>query len=84
MYDYTICRHADEEIFVKQCIAMEKNISGIVKDKLLIDVDESKIQIYTLKGKEIIIHNSYYIDAVYVKSEIDLAPYFSEKTNKMK
>ena len=46
------------------------------KSDLLIDVDGSKTQIYTLHGKKITVHNSYYIGAVYVNSEIELTQYF--------
>ena len=76
MYEYNICNQADEEIFIKQCTALENKIPNIKKDKLLIDVDESKIQKYLLDGKEINVCNSNYTNDVYVKSEIDLMPYF--------
>lgn len=77
-YDYTICTEPDKEIFVKQCRALEKHIPNIIKDKLLKDVDESETQIYFYKDKEILVHNSYYIGAVYIESEIDLDQFFNE------
>lgn len=76
MYEYNICNQADEEIFIRQCNALENKIPNIKKDELLIDVDESKIQKYLLDGKEINVCNSNYMNEVYVKSEIDLMPYF--------
>lgn len=77
MFEYNICNEADEEIFVKQCEALENRILNIKKDKLLIDVDESKIQRYLLNDKIILVYNSNYLNSVYVKSEIDLIQYFN-------
>lgn len=77
-YDYTICTEPDKEIFVKQCRALEKHIPNITKDMLLKDVDESETQIYFYNDKEILVHNSYYIGAVYIESEIDLAQFFNK------
>lgn len=77
MFRYTICNQADGEIFEKQCSALEKNIPNIRKSESLTDVDESQIQEYRLAGKKIKVVNSYYTNEVYVKSEIDLIPYFN-------
>lgn len=75
-YKYNICTIADKEIFDKQCAAFEKHIPDIEKSDLLTDVDGSQTQIYTLHGKKITVHNSYYIGAVYVSSETELMQYF--------
>ncbi len=77
MYEYNICNEADEQIFIKQCMAIEKNIPEIKKLEILTDVDESKIQKYLLNGKEIKVYNSYDIDAVYIESEVELTKYFN-------
>lgn len=77
MYEYNICNEADEEIFNKQCKALEKHIPNLVKSDLLIDIDGSKTQLYSLNSKEIIVHNSIYIGAVFVESEIDIRKYFN-------
>ncbi|CAI3206231.1 MULTISPECIES: hypothetical protein [Clostridium] len=77
MYEYNICNQADEEIFLKQCNALENKIPNIKKDKLLIDVDESKIQKYLLDGKEIKVYNSNYINEVFIRSEVELEQYFN-------
>lgn len=76
MYEYSICNQVDEEIFFKQCAALEKNIPNLKKLELLIDVDESKIQKYLLGDKEINVHNSNYENEVYIKSEVELTQYF--------
>jgi len=76
MYEYNICNQADEEMFTKQCAALEKNIPNLRKDKLLIDVDETKIQSYKLGLNNIVVYNDYCIGAVYIRSEIELKQYF--------
>lgn len=77
MYDYTICSEADEEVFKRQCRAFEKRIPNLEKKELLVDVDSSQTQIYFKDGKRIEVHNSYYVGAVFVKSEIDLLQFRS-------
>lgn len=76
MFDYTICNQPDADIFKRQCLALEKHILGLKKEKLLTDVDGSQTQLYSLDEKSITVHNSYYIGAVYIKSEIDLTKFF--------
>lgn len=81
MFDYNICTEADEKIFNKQCKALEKNIPGLKKGELLIDVDSSKIQEYFLYKQRLTVHNSYYIGAVYIKSEFDIDRFFTKTTS---
>lgn len=76
MFDYNICTKADRGIFLKQCKALEEHIPNLTKKELLVDVDSSEIQIYSLYGKKLIVYNSYYIDAVYIKSEFDIEEFF--------
>lgn len=76
-FDYNICNQADEEIFNKQCKALEKHIPNLVKSDMLTDVDGSKIQRYELNGKKIIVYNHFVIDAVFIKSDVDIEQYFS-------
>lgn len=76
MFEYSICNQADNDIFIRQCSALEKRIPDLIKEKFLDDVDGSHTQIYSLNGKKVSVHNSYYIDAVYVQSEIELQQYF--------
>lgn len=79
MIEYNICNQADEAIFNKQCIALEKNIPGIIKKELIIDVDNSKTQEYALGGNKILVVNSNYMNEVYVNSEVKLEQYFNSK-----
>lgn len=75
-YDYNICADFNDEIFQKQCCALEKNIPNIVKGRLLEDIDGSKTQFYHKYGKEILVKNSRYIGAVYIESDIELTQFF--------
>ncbi len=75
-YHYSICTEPDEEIFFKQCKALEKHVPNIRKDSLLDDVDGGKTQIYMCGDSKITVHNSYYIGAVYVNSDIELTQFF--------
>lgn len=77
MFEYSICNQPDGTIFKKQCKALETHIPNIVKGKMLNDVDGSQTQTYSVNGKEITVHNSYYIGAVYVRSEIELTQFFN-------
>ncbi|MCI1269817.1 MAG: hypothetical protein LKG21_07995 [Ruminococcus sp.] len=76
-FDYNICNQADEEIFNKQCKALEKHIPNLIKLDMLTDVDGSKIQRYELNGKKIVVYNHFVIDAVFIKSDVDIEQYFS-------
>ena len=77
-FDVTICSEADKVIFDKQCKALENRIPRIEKGEYVIDVDESEIQHYSLEGKDIAVFNNYFINAVYIKSQIDLLPFFQK------
>ncbi len=76
VFEYGICNIADETIFEKQCRALEKNIPGITKSEMLIDVDGSKIQKYFLETKSIMVINDKFINEVAIKSEIDIDQFF--------
>ena len=76
MFNYNICSEPDEALFVEQCKSLEKHIPGIIKESLLHDVDDSKTQVYSLSNKKILVHNSYYVGAVYIESDVKLESYF--------
>ncbi len=78
MYQYTICNQPDEDIFRRQCEALERKISGIVKVSELTDVDTSKTCIYEKSGARITIKNDCYIGGVFVDSEIELTQFFKD------
>ena len=72
MYSYNIAPVADEQAFLAACRAIEE--AGVVKkkEKLLIDVDGTMIQIYHAAEGRIKVINDQMVDAVYVDSEIGL------------
>ena len=76
MYEYNICTQADQDIFARQCAALETAVSDLSQVNHLEDVDGSETKVYDCHGKRVEVHNDCYVDAVYVKSEIDLEPYF--------
>lgn len=78
MYHYTICNIPDEKLFYKQCAALEKNIPCLERGLLLKDVDGSLTQLYKKEGKEISVHNSEYIGALYIDSEVELTQFFKK------
>ena len=76
VFNYTICNLPDSDIFSRQCRALEKNIPDLKKNDILKDIDGSDIAIYFKDGKKVTVHNSYYIGAVYIQSELDLTTFF--------
>lgn len=76
IFEYMICNIADKEIFEKQCAALEKKYPNLKKEQRLQDADDSEIQIYNLSGKKMRVYNSYYLNEVYVRSDVDLMAFF--------
>lgn len=76
MFRYVVCNQYDVEIFEKQCKALENTIPGIIRQELLHDVDDSKTQIYMLNQNKIYVHNSTYLDEVYIESDVDILQFF--------
>ena len=72
MITYTLSDRPDNELFFKTCSLIEKHISEITKDKLLIDVDGSCFQTYHIPQGVIKVSNDFEVYAVYVDSDIDL------------
>ena len=77
MFDYTIHPKADNKIFLQTCGLLEKSLTDLVKSKPLIDVDGSIYQKYNSGSKEITVYNDFEVDAVYIKSEINLNLFFN-------
>lgn len=72
MFSYTVSREASNDKFKRVCEKIEKNIRDIRKEKIIVDVDGTLIQIYYADEKKIKVVNDYEIDAVYVDSEIEI------------
>lgn len=76
MFKYTICDQPDEDIFERQCKALESHISGLSETEFFHDVDNSKIRIYDKDGAKIKVKNDFYVGGVFVDSEIELTQFF--------
>ena len=70
---YTI---ADDAVFNKQCLALEKAIPGLQKGDFLHDVDDSKIQKYSLDGTELRVIKDTVVGIVAIESIFPLDVYF--------
>ena len=75
-HNHMISEYPDTEVYRRQCRALERHIPGLAKGKLLQDVDGSDYQYYTLNGAEIVVENDCYLEGVYIRSDVDLLPYF--------
>lgn len=78
MFEYTIYTAPDEDVYKRQCQALEKHIPGLKKLYELNDVDGSLICIYKKGDSEIKVSNDYQIGGVFIDSEIDLLPFFKK------
>lgn len=76
MFEYNICKEANNEKFNSACKLIEENIIGLNAEKPLVDVDGSMIQIYNCVDGKIKVYNDYEVDAVYINSEIKLDSIF--------
>ena len=77
-FEYMIYSCPDEENFKRQCKALEEGITGLVKGNLLPDVDGSDYQCYTLDDANIVVANDYFMDGIFVYSDIELRPFFQK------
>jgi hypothetical protein len=73
MFDYTILPYADDRVFGNALNLFESKFPSFKKEELLVDVDDSSVQIYIYNNKKIKFYNDYEVDAIYVKSDIDLS-----------
>lgn len=77
MYNYNICNEPDYNVFTKQCHALEKHIPNITEKECYKDIDGSQTIVYhTADSKTISVHNSNYIGAVYISSDVKLEQFF--------
>lgn len=72
MFTYNIAQKADNKAFKDVCNIIENGINNLTKERPLVDVDGTVIQIYLKNNKRIKVYNDYEVDAVYVDSEMDL------------
>ena len=72
-FDYNVCKNNNPDEFIRICKLIEQGISSLKKEKLLVDVDGSTIQVYEKNGNEIIVYDDYDIGAVYIEADMDLS-----------
>jgi hypothetical protein len=75
---YCICEVPDDDLFRRQCKALETYIAGLEPEPVLKDVDDSSFQIYHHPRGQIKVSNSYYLGELCVESDFDLLPYFEK------
>ena len=76
LFDYTVCKENSPKEFKSICQRIERFFPLFKKHNLLVDIDGSTIQTYTVNGEVIDVFDDYDVGAVYVKSEVDLAHIF--------
>ena len=72
-FEYNVFYDNSPKEFKAACLEIEEKHPEAEKQKLLVDVDGSMIQTYTLGDKEIDVYDDYEVGAVYIKSEIELS-----------
>lgn len=71
-YDYTVHHAQDHEVFQWVCDRLEALYPAIVQTGLYRDIDEDETAEYTLDEASIVVHSDFWVDAVYVRSDIPL------------
>ncbi len=78
MFDYNLFDKINEKVYNDAVTLIEKEFPYYYKERELIDVDSTRIQVFSKDGKSVIkVFNDTNIGAVYINSEIDLSDYFS-------
>ena len=72
MFSYTVSKVADKKAFLEVCNKIEQRFRVIKKEKPVVDVDGSQLQLFIVNNGKIKVYNDYAIDAVYVDSDIKL------------
>lgn len=72
MFDYTLFNENNPDKFKAACEKVSKAFPNAKKHGLLIDVDGTTIQTFTVDGKDIDIYDDYDVGAVFVKSQVNL------------
>ena len=75
MYRYIIDLETNRRLFDLQCKQIEEKMQGIVKEKLLEDVDGSLIQSYAAPKGIVDVYNDEQLNELYIQSEFELLAY---------
>lgn len=76
MFDYTVSVEANNASFNDACKKIEQYFDFVHKEPT-VDVDGSAYMIYEKKDCKIRVDNDFFIDAVFIKSTVDLSPIFT-------
>lgn len=75
-YSYTLCPEISNEVFIDTYQKIEQRWPEFRKERLLIDVDGTVLQIYYQGQNEVVVYNDVEVGAVYIESDIDLDDLF--------
>lgn len=78
-FEYNVFYDNSPKEFKAACLEIEEKHPEAEKQKLLVDVDGSTIQIYCISGKEILVFDDYEVGAVYVDSDYNLDDIFERQ-----
>ena len=71
-FDISIYPDNSPSEFQKACERIEHAYPELIKERLLVDVDGSTIQIYKRDEEEVVIYDDYEVGAVFAMSDIDV------------
>lgn len=77
-YSYSLCPEISNEVFIAVCQKIEQRWPELRKERLLIDVDGTMLQIYYQGQKEAVVYNDVEVGAVYIESDIDMDNLFGD------
>lgn len=75
-YSYTLCPNISNEVFMETCRNIDRHWPEFRKERPLIDVDGTMIQIYYQDRNEVVVYNDVEVGAVYIESDINLDDMF--------
>ncbi len=74
VFDYSVYPECNEKAYKNAVALIAKHYPEFKKEKELIDVDSTAIQVFSLSKKTVVrVFNDTDVGAVYVKSEVDLS-----------
>ena len=75
MFEYNICNVYDEDVFEKQCLALERHIPNLLKKQFSEDIDGTQLQQYVKQGEKLRVINDKLV-RISIISEFKIERYF--------
>lgn len=72
LFEYFVHPSQDHEVFQSMCQRLEAFFPRMIKDGLYRDIDEDETAEYTLDGAGIVVKSDFWVDAVYIMSDVEL------------